>query len=91
MSGGGTVVIDGRSSGGRASGDMARPASVQLAVDWIACDGRGLCAELLPERIGVDEWGYPTINAEPLSSDLLPDARRAVAACPKLALRLIQR
>ncbi len=62
--------------------------SATLAVDWIACDGRGLCAELLPERIGMDEWGYPVIDRDPLSSDLVPEARRAVAACPKLALSL---
>lgn len=62
--------------------------SVTVGVDWIACDGRGLCAELLPERIGVDEWGYPVISSEPLPADLVPEARRAVAACPKLALTL---
>ena len=62
-----------------------------ISVDWIACDGRGLCAELLPERIRPDEWGYPRISAEPLAEDLLPDARRAVAACPTLALRLSAR
>ena len=62
--------------------------SLAVAVDWIACDGRGLCAELLPERIGTDEWGYPLIDREPLPARLVPEARRAVAACPKLALRL---
>ena len=61
---------------------------MKLAVDWIACEGRGLCAELLPERIGVDEWGYPMIDPDRLSPDLSRRARRAVAACPKLALRL---
>jgi ferredoxin len=59
-----------------------------LAVDWIACDGRGLCAELLPERITPDEWGFPVVDGHPMGPDLLPDARRAVAACPTLALRL---
>lgn len=59
-----------------------------VAVDRIACAGRGLCAELLPERISADEWGYPVIADAPLTADLLPDARRAVAACPALALRL---
>jgi len=62
--------------------------SVSVGIDWIACDGRGLCAELLPERIGVDEWGYPVIDPGALPADLVPEARRAVAACPKLALRL---
>ncbi len=65
--------------------------TASVAVDWIACDGRGLCAELLPERISTDEWGFPLVSGEPLSADLLPDARRAVAACPTLALRLATR
>jgi hypothetical protein len=25
----------------------------------------GMCAELLPERITLDEWGYPLIDEEP--------------------------
>ncbi|MDH6119066.1 ferredoxin [Kitasatospora sp. GAS204B] len=60
----------------------------RLAIDRIACDGRGLCAELLPELIDLDEWGYPVIHGQAVPADLLGHARRAVAACPVLALRL---
>ena len=60
----------------------------QLSVDWVACDGHGLCATLLPERIALDPWGYPVVSPEPVTHDLLPEARTAVAACPALALRL---
>ena len=59
-----------------------------LAVDFAACDGHGLCAELLPELIGLDEWGYPVLPSPTVPPDLLPHARRAVAACPVMALRL---
>ncbi len=62
--------------------------SEQLRLDPIACTGHGLCAELLPERIWLDEWGYPVIEQGELSAELLPHARRAVEACPTLALRL---
>ena len=62
-----------------------------LRVDPIACDGHGLCAELLPERIELDEWGYPILEEGPLPRSLEPLARRAVAACPMLALRLERR
>ncbi|HEY1485668.1 MAG TPA: ferredoxin [Micromonosporaceae bacterium] len=54
----------------------------------IACDGRGLCAELLAERIVLDDWGYPIIDATPIGRDIIGHARRAVEACPALALRL---
>ncbi len=62
--------------------------SERLALNPIACTGHGLCAELLPERIWLDEWGYPVIDAGELSPELLAHARRAVDACPTLALRL---
>lgn len=60
----------------------------ELTVDFAACDGHGLCAELLPERIGLDEWGYPVIREPAVSGPLLRHARRAVAACPVMAMRL---
>jgi ferredoxin len=60
----------------------------RLRVDPIACTAHGLCAELLPEHITLDEWGYPLIEPSPIPTALLPQARRAVAACPALALQL---
>jgi ferredoxin len=60
----------------------------RIRVDPIACDGHGLCAELLPERIDLDDWGYPIVAPEPVTPELEPHARRAVASCPMLALRL---
>ena len=60
----------------------------RVVVDRIACDGRGLCAELLPERITLDEWGYPLLNPAPLGPALTVHAQRAVAVCPRLALKL---
>jgi len=62
--------------------------SARLAVDWIRCDARGLCAELLPEWISLDEWGYPIVDPRPVPEHLMPHARRAVDACPTLALLL---
>jgi ferredoxin len=62
--------------------------SQRLRVDPIACDGNGLCAELLPERITLDDWGYPIVDQTPIGPDLLAHARRAMNACPLLALRL---
>ena len=60
-----------------------------LRVNPIACKGHGACAELLPELIERDEWGYPIIDPHPLPPALERDARKAVAACPVLALKLI--
>ncbi len=58
----------------------------KLVVDPIACVGHGICAELLPERIQLDPWGYPIIDPTPIPDHLGAHARRAVTACPALAL-----
>ena len=59
-----------------------------LRLDPIACDAHGLCAELLPEHIRLDDWGYPIVAEEPVAPEHAVLARRAVAACPTLALVL---
>ena len=59
-----------------------------LAIDRIKCDGRGLCAELLPELIRLDDWGYPILASGPIPEHLLPLAQRAVEDCPVLAIAL---
>jgi ferredoxin len=61
----------------------------ELRVDFIACDGAGLCAELLPELISRDEWGYPIITHVTVPDRLRRHARQAVRLCPKLALRIV--
>jgi ferredoxin len=60
----------------------------RVTVDPIACTGHGACAELLPEWIELDDWGYPIVADAPLPDELLAHAKRAAAACPTLALRL---
>ncbi len=60
----------------------------KLLVNPIECEGHGACAELLPELITLDEWGYPIIDPHPVPPALGKEARAAVSACPALALRL---
>ena len=64
--------------------------SKRLLVDPIACDGHGLCAELFPEWIELDDWGYPIINPGQVPHGLVEHARRAIRDCPKLALRFAE-
>jgi ferredoxin len=63
----------------------------RIAVDPIACDGHGLCAELFPARITLDDWGYPIVDPANVPPALERHARRAVAQCPTRALRLVAR
>jgi ferredoxin len=61
----------------------------RLVVDPVGCTGHGLCAELFPERITLDDWGYPMIDPSGVPPDLEEHAIRAVRACPTVALRLL--
>lgn len=66
--------------------------SERLVVDWVACDGRGLCTELVPELLEPDDWGYPMARSGDPVAEVPPHLRahaaRAVRECPMLALRL---
>lgn len=60
-----------------------------LRVDWPECRARGLCAEVLPELVVLDEWGYPVVGGH-VEDRLVARAREAVSACPRRALHLRQ-
>jgi ferredoxin len=62
----------------------------RLRVNPILCSAHGLCAELIPEQIDLDEWGYPLLSDGPVPGELRPLARRAVNDCPVLALTLVR-
>lgn len=61
----------------------------QIRVDWPACEGRGICHELLPEVIDLDPWGYPLVRG-PVPPALAAAARAAVSACPRRAIRIVE-
>jgi len=61
---------------------------MRIRVNPITCDAHGLCAGLLPEWIGLDEWGYPIIKDGAIPPELEAHARRAADSCPTLALLL---
>jgi ferredoxin len=63
---------------------------MKLEIDWTRCDGHGLCALLLPETISTDDIGFPVVRSPRVAPQSLRHARRAVSACPALALRLEQ-
>lgn len=75
-----------------------------LRVDPTMCVGYGSCAQLVPELVTLDEWGFPILGESeesPATTGFERDrrtvevppaleqlARRAVHICPKLALSL---
>lgn len=61
----------------------------RLRVDWPACKANGICAEVVPELITRDEWGYPVVSVKPVPVAQESGVERAVSACPMHALRLL--
>ncbi len=61
----------------------------RLRVNPVQCNGFGYCAEVVPELIGLDDWGFPIVSSRPIDDKtLLQLAEGAVATCPRLALLL---
>jgi ferredoxin len=60
---------------------------MKLRVNPIQCVAHGLCAELLPEAVRLDDWGFPIIDGA-VTPELVEHARRAADVCPTLALLL---
>ena len=58
---------------------------LRVRVDPVACEAYGYCAELLPERVSLDDWGYPVVDGTPVGAGLVDLARRAAAECPRRA------
>jgi ferredoxin len=61
---------------------------MRLRVNPAGCVTHGICGDLLPEWIRLDERGYPIVSAPELPPDLVEHARGAPNHCPALALRL---
>ncbi len=59
--------------------------SAVVKVDPVACEAYGYCAELLPELVSLDEWGYPVVHGAPVPPHLVELARRAARDCPRRA------
>jgi ferredoxin len=64
------------------------PVHYRIRVNPILCDGFGYCAEILPELLSIDEWGYPVVADKVVPTGLLEMARMAVHECPRRALLL---
>jgi ferredoxin len=61
---------------------------LHITIDPIACNAYGYCAELLPESITLDEWGYPIVDNQPVAPELVAAAKRAARDCPRRAVTL---
>jgi ferredoxin len=68
-----------------------RAGRLRLRVNPVTCDGHGICAELLPELVSLDDWGYPMPVVAEVPAELEGHAQRAAQQCPTLAIILERR
>ena len=64
---------------------------LRITIDPVACTAYGYCAEILPEAISLDEWGYPIIDDRPLPAELMALAKRAPRDCPRRAIAVLEK
>ena len=55
----------------------------RLRVDFVTCDGRGLCAEALPELITLNDWGFPIGQRPTVPARRLRDVRATIRGPPE--------
>jgi ferredoxin len=60
----------------------------RLRVDWIKCEGYGLCGDYAPDAIDLDEWRYPMVRPGPIDPAVLNEVQRAIDCCPMKAISL---
>ena len=63
---------------------------MKILLNPATCDGFGFCAELLPELISLDEWGFPVVAKADVPPALRRAAEEAVNSCPRKALALME-
>jgi ferredoxin len=63
---------------------------MRVMVDRDLCEANGICAGLAPEVFDLDSEDYLHIVAPEVPAGRADAVRRAVASCPKQALRLAE-
>lgn len=63
----------------------APPEARRVAVDRVLCSGHGVCAQMLPGQVSLDEWGYPILTSDQTDAAA---AALAVTLCPARAIYL---
>ena len=58
----------------------------KLKIDWIACNGYGVCEAAAPDLIVLDDWGYPILPDGVIPRELMGQAKKAINDCPMVAL-----
>ena len=61
---------------------------MKIKVDFDLCESNALCEAMAPEVFELDDDDYLVVKTEETTPENLGDVERAVAACPRAAIRL---
>lgn len=62
---------------------------MRVEVDRERCEGNAICVNLVPALFELDEDDYSVVKLDPVPEELEVLAAKAVAECPRVALKLI--
>jgi ferredoxin len=63
---------------------------MKIKVDYDLCESNALCEAMAPEVFEVDDNDDLQLKTDETTADNIENVRRAVAACPRAALSLVE-
>ncbi len=64
--------------------------TTRIKVDFDLCESNALCEALAPDIFELDDDDFLRLKTEETTEDNLEDVKRAVAACPRAAISLVE-
>jgi ferredoxin len=62
---------------------------IKLILDRARCEGHGLCEDVAPQLLHIDDDGYAAIDVDEINAKNLAEAQAAARVCPVAALKLV--
>ncbi|MBU2073205.1 MAG: ferredoxin [Actinobacteria bacterium] len=63
---------------------------MKIKVDFDLCESNALCEAMAPEVFELDDDDFLQLKTEHTTDESVEDVRRAVAACPRAAISLVE-
>jgi ferredoxin len=70
--------------------DVAHTDGARIVIDSESCTGHGLCYGVAKRLLHFDDRGYGVVIRAELDASVMDEARRAVAACPEMAIQIVE-
>lgn len=63
---------------------------MKIKVDFDLCESNALCEAMAPEVFELDDDDYLVVKTDQTTDENIEDVKRAVAACPRAAITLVE-